>query len=455
MSAVAGSIWWLIVALGVLVTFHELGHYLLARRFGVFVQRFSVGYGKPFWSRYDRNGTEWAVAAIPLGGYVKMLDEREGAVPPARLDETFNQKPVGQRMAIVAAGPAFNLIFTLAAFWLMFMVGVPDIRALLGETTGVAEEAGLRSGDEVVAVDGESIQSRTHLALALLTPALDRKPVSIVAESGDGRQRELVLNLQTLPETLDEERVLEELGLHAWRPRAEPVIGEVIADSPAEEAGLQAGDRILSIDGVPVSEWNDLPALVDEHGSADLQLMLDIERGGTTIAVEVEPKRIAEDRLQMGVAPPPADAALQADADRYYTVAKYGPLAAVGASASETWRITRATLGLLGRMVTGDASLKNLSGPISIARYARDSAALGFSRFLFFLAVLSLSLAILNILPIPILDGGQMLYFLVEWIKGSPVSERTQVAGQYVGLLALSALVILTFYNDILRITSA
>ena len=455
MSAVASSIWWLIVALGVLVTFHELGHYLLARRFGVFVQRFSVGYGRPFWSRYDRNGTEWAVAAIPLGGYVKMLDEREGAVPAARLDETFNSKPVGQRMAIVAAGPVFNLIFTLAAFWLMFMVGVPDIRALLGETTGLAAEAGLRNGDEIVEVQGESIESRTHLALALLSPALDRSPVTVVAESASGERRKTRLDLQQLPSTFDEEKVLEEIGLHAWRPRTAPVIGEVIEDTPADEAGLQAGDRILSIDGHAISDWSDLGPLVNEQGADDLQLMLKVERQGTVISVEVEPKRVEENRLQMGVAPPPVDESVRAEADRYFTVTQFGPIAAIGASASETWRITRATLGLLGRMVTGDASLKNLSGPISIARYARDSAALGFSRFLFFLAVLSLSLAILNVLPIPMLDGGQMVYFIVEWVKGSPVSERTQIAGQYLGLMALGALVVLTFYNDILRLTSA
>ena len=454
MGAFFGSVWWLIVALGLLVTFHEFGHYWVARKCGVKVLRFSVGFGRPLWKRIGRDGTEWVIAAIPLGGYVKMLDEREGPVSDADLDEAFNRKSLGQRTAIVAAGPIANLLFAFLAFWLMFMLGVLDVRALLGETTGLAAQAGLKSGDEIVMVEDETIETWSHANLALLPRGLDRSPTRLTVEDKSGQRREVVLDLSKLPAEFDEESLLDVAGLKSWQPRLEPIIGS-LDDGGAKRAGLIAGDEIVSINGDPISRWSDLSAVIQKHSQSGQALRVSYIRDEIPQDVLVSPEQVTSDgevRYVLGIRPQEPSAETRAQADRFYTVNQYGPIEAIQASLMENYRITSATLSLLTRMLTGSASLKNLSGPISIARYARYSAELGLSRFLFFLGVLSLSLAILNFLPVPLLDGGHLLYYFVEWVKGSPVSERTQIIGQYIGLAALAGLVSITFYNDILRL---
>lgn len=454
MGAFFGSVWWLIVALGLLVTFHEFGHYWVARKCGVKVLRFSIGFGTPLWKRIGRNGTEWAVAAIPLGGYVKMLDEREGPVASSQLSQAFNRKSLGQRSAIVAAGPIANLIFAFVAFWLMYMMGVLDVRALLGETTGIAAAAGLKSGDEIVMVEGEVIETWSHANLALLTRGLDRVPTQLTVENEAGQRRDVILDLSQLPDEFDEEALLEEAGLKTWQPRLAPIIG-TLEEGGAQRAGLSAGDRIISINAEPITRWRDLSTVIQQQSEKALPLAVIYERDGIRAQASVTPEVVSErgqDRYLLGIRPEEPSDEMQAQANRFYMVNQYGPVEAMGASLKESYRITSTTLGLLARMVTGNASLKNLSGPISIARYARYSAELGVSRFLFFLGVLSLSLAILNFLPVPMLDGGHLLYYLVEWVKGSPVSDKTQIIGQYIGLAALAGLVSLTFYNDILRL---
>ena len=454
MGAFFGSVWWLIVALGLLVTFHEFGHYWVARKCGVRVLRFSVGFGRPLWKRIGNGGTEWVVAAIPLGGYVKMLDEREGPVTQAELPDAFNRKTLGQRTAIVAAGPIANLIFAFVAFWLMFMLGVLDVRALLGETTGLAAEAGLRSGDEIVMVEDEPIETWSHANLALLPRGLDRSPTRLTVEDASGHRRDVVLDLSRLPDQFDEEALLEVAGLESWQPRLDPIIGSV-EEGGAMRAGMIEGDEITSINDKPITRWRDLSEVIQTESQSGAPLIVRFKRDFVERTAEVTPERVADgsgERFVLGIRPQEVSDATRAQADRFYMVNQYGPLAAMQASLMESYRITSATLGLLGRMLTGNASLKNLSGPISIARYARYSAELGLSRFLFFLGVLSLSLAILNFLPVPLLDGGHLLYYAVEWVKGSPVSERTQIIGQYIGLAALAGLVSLTFYNDILRL---
>ncbi len=451
---IAGSLWWMIVAIGVLVTFHEYGHFIVARKLGVKVLRFSVGFGRPLWSRQGGDGTEYVVAAIPLGGYVKMLDEREGEVDAAERHRAFNRQGVWHRIAIVAAGPVFNLVFTVLAFWVMFMVGVMDVRPVVGEVSGVAEDAGLEPQDEIVAVDGDRTGSWTEVVIGMVGRALDREPVSVTLESPDGEQRTERLALDRLPGKIDEERLLEAVGIEPWRPRLEPVVGEVRPGSPAAAAGLEPGDRITQVDGEALESWEGLQSRVSEAGSEGRDLALAVSRNGETVELRARPE-LSEtedgERYLLGIGARPMPEGV---AERYFVTRRYGPVTALGTAFAETGRITSATLGMLTRMVTGSASTSGLSGPITIARYANEAAQLGLSRFLYFLAILSLSLAILNLLPIPVLDGGHLLYYLVELLKGSPVSENTQIAGQYIGLALLAGLMGLAFYNDILRLVA-
>jgi len=456
MSEFLGSIWWLLVALGLLITFHEFGHFWVARRMGVRVLKFSVGFGKKLWSRTGRDGTEYVVAAIPLGGYVKMLDEREGEVEAADLDQAFNRKSVWARIAIVAAGPIFNLIFTLLAFWLMFLVGMPESRPIIGEVSGIAASAGIEAGDRIVSLDGESTDTWSHAVLGLITRALDRDTVSIELEQADGSRRQVQLDLGQLDSSFREEKTLEAIGVTPWRLKIPAVVGEVSPESPASRAGFKPGDRIVSVGGEEVPDWAWVGALVQKHGTADEPMVVTVERAGGTLDLDVSPGKQSSgtfsSRLILGITNTPPDAALQAQLERAYFMHQYGLVDGFVAAASEMWRLTRSTLGLLGRMLTGSASVRNLSGPISIAQFANSSANAGLSSFLFFLGAISLSLGILNLLPIPVLDGGHLLYYLIELVKGSPVSEQTQAKGQYIGLMAVFGLMGLAFFNDILRL---
>jgi len=456
MGEVLGSIWWLLVALGVLVTFHEFGHFWVARKLGVRVLRFSVGFGKALWSRRGADDTEYVIAAIPLGGYVKMLDEREGDVPASELDQAFNRKPVWSRIAIVAAGPVFNLVFAVLAFWVMFMVGIPESRPLIGSVSGIAAEAGVEPGDVIVAVDELDTRAWSHAILELVTRALDREPTRITVENSDGERSDHVLALDRLGSDFSEEKTLEALGIEPWRLEVPAVIGEVSDDSPAFRAGLYKGDRIVEIAGEEVVSWSWIGRLVQTHGVADQPLPITVDRDGVMLELEVLPRQeksgAFSSRLLLGITNAEISAEQRAELERAAIILRLGPLEGFGAAIKETWRLTGSTLGLLARMVTGSASVKNLSGPISIAQFANSSASAGLSHFLFFLGAISLSLGILNLLPIPVLDGGHLLYYLIELVKGSPVSEQTQVAGQYFGLIALAGLMSLAFVNDILRL---
>ena len=305
MTEILGSIWWLLVALGLLITFHEFGHFWVARRLGVRVLRFSVGFGSPIWSRFGRDGTEYVVAAIPLGGYVKMLDEREGEVAAEDLDEAFNRKPVWARIAIVSAGPIFNLVFAVLAFWLMFLVGIPESRPIIGEVSGIAADAGLRAGDEIIRLDDLETRTWSHAHLALIAHALDRDAVSVTAEDAAGGQSQHVLELSRLDADFSEEKTLEAIGLSPWRLELPPVVGEVTSDSAASEAGFRADDRIVKIAGQEVPDWTWIGHLIQEHGSEGEPIVVTVERDGGTLDLEVRPRKektgLFSSRLLLGI----------------------------------------------------------------------------------------------------------------------------------------------------------
>ena len=441
MTEVFGSIWWLLVSLGILVTFHEFGHYWVARRCGVRVLRFSVGFGKPLYTRIGKDGTEYVLAMLPLGGYVKMLDERETEVAPADRHLSFNAKTVWQRIAIVAAGPIANLLLCIALLWLMFVIGKPDYPPDLGRVQGVAAEAGFQPGDRLLAVGERETRSLTEAGIALSNAAMDRQSTPVRVRTAAGEEAVRVLPLDRPGLVINEQQPFIDLGLGLADP---PVVGAVQAGSAAE-GRLQPGDRILAVAGKDILIYGEIGEAVQVAARNGQTLDLRIERNGRTAMVQVDPRLGDVDgrpRWLLGItASAPAQDALL----------RFGPLQAVPEALSQTRQMASDVLKMLGRMVTGQASLQNISGPITIARVANGSASLGPAWFLNFLAILSLSLCIMNLLPIPVLDGGHLLYYLIELAKGSPVGERALIAGQYVGLVFLAGLMGLAFYNDLFR----
>lgn len=448
LSEFLGSVWWLVVSLGVLVTFHEFGHYWVARRFGVRVLRFSVGFGRPLWMRRGRDGTEYAIAAIPLGGYVKMLDEREADVPATQLHEAFNRKPVLQRMAVVVAGPVANLLLCVALLWGMFVIGRPDYLAEVGRAEGLAQAAGLHTGDVILAVDGRRTPTWTEAELAIVPAALDRRDVMLRVRTPEGREVERPLALSRLPARIDELRAVDAAGLS---PRHRVAPAQVLATSPGTPAAgvLLPGDVITAVDGQPVQSGDDVDPLVQRLGRRGGSAMVEVDRAGTRMALEMTPRYMQVDgqaRWLLGVS------LGQAAAPQPNALLRHGPVAAVPAALRETAHQARELVAMLGRAFTGRVDVRNtVAGPITIARAANHYANRGPAWYLSILAMLSLSLGILNLLPIPILDGGHLLYYLIELVKGRPLSERAMAAGQFVGLALIAGLMGLAFYNDIVN----
>lgn len=438
-----------LVAISVLVCFHEFGHYWVARRLGVKVLRFSLGWGRPIKSFRARDGVEWSIAPYPIGGYVKLLDEREGPVAAHERHRAFNNQSVPARMAILAAGPVFNFLLAIALYWAVFVVGVQGLKPLIGVPAegSAAARAGLVSGDQILALDGERIDTWSVLSTGLIEKSLDGGVLQVEVRSRDGALRTVGLDLAGV--RVDPEFLFDDLGLAPYEPIAPPVLTQIEAGSPAEQAGLRQGDRILSLDGETIDSPRALVRFVRAHPGAIVKLRGERDAApfeATVVLDRIEGEGPASGRLGAGIATPP-DLWQDLRAERRLDV-----IEAVPAAVEQTWQMSWLTLRMLGRMVIGDVSVKNVSGPISIAQVAGDSAQVGLVSFLSFMAIVSVSLGVLNLLPVPMLDGGHLLLYAIEGVKGRPLSERFVAASQYVGIAFIGTLMVLAFYNDIMRL---
>jgi regulator of sigma E protease len=445
-----------VIALGVLIVVHELGHYLVARWCGVKVLRFSVGFGRPLAvRRLGRDRTEWVIAAVPLGGYVKMADEREGPVAPADLPRAFNRQSVWRRIAIVAAGPAANFLLAVLLYWALFMSGVQEAKPILAapDPGTIAAQAGVARGDTIRAINDEPVAGWQDVRWRLLQLALDRKGARLEVVDARGATGERTLDLSRFTADELEGDLLSKLGLRLYRPDLPAVIGNVVSGSVAERAGLAAGDRVVAIDGVRIASWDALVARV--RASPGRALALEVERDGELRRIDLTPEAATQNGPsetigRIGVAP-------RVDAEslrEYYFEVRYAPGEAAVRAAAKTWEMSVFSLRMLGKMIVGEVSWRNLSGPVTIADYAGQSASLGLAPYLAFLALISISLGVLNLLPIPLLDGGHLMYYAIELLKGSPVSERVMEVGQRAGLAVLLFLMAFAFYNDIHRLFS-
>ncbi|MNZ29404.1 Regulator of sigma-E protease RseP [compost metagenome] len=441
----------LLVALGVLVTFHEFGHFWVARRCGVKVLRFSVGFGTPLLRWYDKHGTEFVVAAIPLGGYVKMLDEREGDVAPQLLDQAFNRKSVRQRIAIVSAGPIANFLLAILFFWILAMLGSQQVRPVIGSVVpeSPAAVAGLAAGQELVSVDGEAVDGWGAVNLQLVRRLGESGEVSVgVVEQGSSLPVLHRVQISSWLKNADNPDPIGGLGIQPWRPAVPPVISQLDDEGPAKAAGLAVGDLLVSVDGQPVGDWQQVVDRVRARPAE--KLVLGVRRDGNdreivlTLAVKGEGKG-RTGYLGAGVSGGEWPAEMLREVS-------YGPVAAIGKALERTWSMSLLTLDSLKKMVLGQLSVKNLSGPITIAKVAGASAQSGVGEFLHFLAYLSISLGVLNLLPIPVLDGGHLLFYMVEWARGRPLSERVQAWGMQIGISLVIGVMLLALVNDLSRL---
>jgi len=443
-----------VIALGALVIVHEYGHYLVARLIGIKVLRFSIGFGPALWKkRFGRDETEWVVAAVPLGGYVRMLDEREGEVAPHELDRAFNRQNVWRRCAVVGAGPLANFLFAILLYWLLFMHGVQEARPVVALPLSgtAAASAGFESGDTIRAINSEAVTYWQEVRWRMLQLALERAHVKVEVLSRDNRLSWRTLDLSSFDAEQLEGDTLALIGLRLYRPEISPVIGQIVSGSVAERAGLEAGDRVLSANGEPIVSWDDLVEQVRSHPGRELRLKF--QRREERRELTLVPEAVQQNGSEVGRIGAAAKLDQQA-LDSLVTVVRYAAASAMVKAAEKTWDTSVFSLRMLGRMLIGQVSWKNLSGPVTIADYAGQSAQLGFVSYLNFLALISISLGVLNLLPIPLLDGGHLMYYTVEIFKGSPVSDRIMELGQKLGLTLLLVLMVFAFYNDINRLLS-
>ncbi len=441
-----------LVAIVVLVLIHELGHYWVALLCNVKVLKFSLGFGKAIYvKRFGEGETDWVVSMIPLGGYVKMLDEREGEVAPDELDRAFNRQPVLKRIAIVVAGPIANLVLAILLYFALFIHGVPGAKPILGEVVPAtpAAAAQLHAQETIISINGQVTPSWQDVRWTLLDLVLQQRPANLELRNTDGTSVFRVLETSSLTAADLDGDFIQKLGLQPYQPPIYPVIDKLTAGGAAQRAGLQSKDKILSVNGQAIPLWEDFVSVVRGHPGS--MLSIEVERAGNVQTLNITPDSVTEVGKQIGRigAAPLID---RAAFDKLLTEVHYAPLAALKEAVRKTWETSAVSVKMMWKMVIGEVSLKNLSGPISIADYAGQSAQMGLGPYLDFLALISISLGVLNLLPIPLLDGGHLLYYTVELIKGSPVSEKIWEAGQNIGIALLATMMAFALYNDISRL---
>lgn len=453
-----------VVTIGLLVTIHEYGHFQVARWCGVKVLKFSIGFGKPLWQKtFGKDHTQFVLAAIPLGGFVKMLDERElkaeqaanPELPRIQYSETelqraFNRQTVWKRIAIVIAGPLANLLLAIVLYWGLFMLGVTGTRPIIGEvvSNGLAAQASLTSGEIIQKINGETINSWQEARWILLEESLENKSVEIEAINQNNELFQHTLSFAGVNND-SEVDILKKIGLEEYRPNIPAVIGEILPGSAADIAGFIANDRVLSIDGVTIGDWEQVVNIV--KSSPNKKLWFEIKRAQKTLRIAAIPEKVEENGETIGR----MGAAVKLDQkelDSLLVEFNYSPLVSLQKAVGKTWDTSIFSLKMLGKMLVGQVSLKSISGPVTIADYAGKSADMGLKTFLSFLALVSISIGVLNLLPIPVLDGGHLMYYMVEIFKGSPVSENLMLAGQKIGFVILGLLMTLAIFNDFNRL---
>ncbi|MDH3589267.1 MAG: RIP metalloprotease RseP [Gammaproteobacteria bacterium] len=438
-----------IFAISVLVAVHEFGHFWVARRLGIKVLRFSIGFGKPLWRKPGADGTEYVISALPLGGYVKMLDERDCQVAPEEKHRAFNNASIISRLAVLAAGPLFNFLFAIVIYWTTFMAGDTQLRPIIGEVIAdsYAHSAGLRAGDEILSVGDRSIQSWQEATLAIIDDLVDDGRINFIVRDKAGIERSSLVDVGEDKRRLTEPgELLSGIGVGVWPSEIPPLIGEIVPGEAAERAGLRPGDLILAADNEPIESWVAWYEYV--RANPGKEVLVQLRRDGRQLDV---PLLIGEMRDDGQIVGRIGAGTQDLSKDREIEV-RYGPIAAMGKAVAYTGEMSIFTVRMLWRMLTGDFSARNLSGPITIAEYAGTTAQMGPGFFIRFLAIVSISLGILNLLPVPMLDGGQMVFQVAEALKGSPLSPETELRGQQVGMVLLLMLMSLAFYNDILRL---
>jgi regulator of sigma E protease len=442
-----------VATIGVLVTVHEFGHFITARKLGIKVLRFSIGFGKPLYTwRRKGDDTEYVLAAIPLGGYVKMLDEREGTVAEADLPRAFNRKSIPRRFAVVLAGPLFNFALAVVAYWVIFMAGVSGLKAVPAYVTpgSPAAQAGLQAGERIVAVAGEATPTWGDVQLELFRDLLHGGSIGLTVEDPVGHSRDLSLEIADPHALTEPNQLLPGLGL--WITPQEPVLSVVAPDGSAAASGLKVGDRVDSMDGKPITGWPEMKNILQVSSGKTLALVIERDGQRRDLSLKVGSRvqnGVTTGYVGVGGPPPPAGFF-----DSLTVEQRYNPLAALGKGAARTADMSWLTLVAGWNMLIGNVSWHNLSGPIDIAQNAGYAAEDGLTTFLEFLAFVSISLGVLNLLPVPVLDGGHLLYFAAEAVKGSPLSERTEALGQRFGLVLLVTLMVFVIYNDVLRVLS-